>query len=116
MRRGLRTLLVPILLGVSAGVLVLIGSTLLQALDPARLADLDRLVETIWWPATALRCAVYALLAWGVFPRWAARRPAGGVDDAARRRRLRGRAPRVFAGLLGGDLLLAQLPYALLRG
>lgn len=116
MRRGIRVVCIVIGLVALAVTLVLVGSTLYRALTPSRLAGMDRLIEAIWWPATALRCMVYAGLAWWVFPRWAERRfPAAG-HERQHIERLRRRAPWVFAGLLGGDGVMAQLPYWLIHG
>lgn len=114
MRQALQGVAVLVLLAALAVVLAIAGSNLHQALSPERLAGMERLVAVIWWPTTAVRCAVYAGLAWWVFPVRVARRlPA---RDAARRERVRRRAPAVFAGLLGGELLIAQLPFWLIHG
>jgi hypothetical protein len=77
-----------------------------------------------------VRLAVYALLAWGLYPVWVrerARAPAGEdpAADAGRQRldarlahlaRAARRRQPVFWMLLASDLAIAQLPYWLLRG
>ncbi len=134
--RGL--LAVGLLLGALAAAVAL-GPWVVKTMTPDRLAAADDLLDRIWWPATTLRLAVYALLAWGVYPVWvgghrraaAARRdalpppgqnPVADEERAALEARLdplaraARRQPLVFWLLLASDLILAQFPFWWLRG
>lgn len=134
-----RKLVTAVLLLAALIAIAYLGPRLVRTLTPDRLAAVDDLLAAIWWPATGLRLAVYALLAWGVYPAWvagharapAARRaalPPAGLDPAADAERARltarlahlaraGRRQRpVFVLFLASELLLAQFPYWLLRG
>ena len=118
---------------------VALGPWVVKTMTPDRLAAADDLLDRIWWPATALRLAVYALLAWGAYPAWVRERagesvagwerlPSPGTDPLADAERVRHaarlahleRAARrqgpVFLLFLASDLLVAQCPYWLLRG
>ncbi len=131
-----RTLLV--LLGVIATLagVAFLAPRLFQAVDPAHLRSIQSFADTIWWPATGVRVAVYLALGWFVYPGWidGHRRaaladlnalPAAKVEveaDPTRARiaarlRLLDRACQrkhwVFLALAASDVVLAQLPYFL---
>jgi len=120
-------------------VLALAMPEIVRMMTPTRLAVAHTVIAQIWWPATALRLLVYALLAWGVYPVWVQARlgaveaaledepPAGGDPRADERRvalaarrahlcRAAGRQWGVFGGLMGVELLIAQCPYGLFGG
>ena len=128
-----------LLLLLGLGAVGVFGPWVVNVITPTRLADTGQLIDQIWWPATGLRVAVYVVLAWGVYPLWVEgrRRPLiarlealSGMDDeavwpeeqAALRAQLaqldraRQRQWGVFALFLVSDLLLAQGPYAWIRG
>ena len=113
-------------------VIAYLGPIVLRKMAPPHLAVAEGVIERIWWPATALRGVVYAVLAWGVYPAWVRMRltarqavmpPAGtekehAVHEAhlAHLHRAAQRQIDVFGLLLISDLILAQFPYWLLRG
>lgn len=131
-----RTLLV--LLGVIATLagVAFLAPRLFQAVDPAPLRSIQSFADTIWWPATGVRVAVYLALGWLIYPGWidGHRRaaladlnalPAAEMEveaDPTRARiaarlaalaEARRRSYRVFLALLVSDVVLAQLPYFL---
>lgn len=139
LKRFGRALGTVLLLLAALAVAAALGPAVVTTMTPDRLSAADDLIARIWWPATALRVAVYVLLAWGVYPLWVgghhraarARRgrlPPRGEDPAAdwdrmawdarldQLARAARRQPRVFGLFLAGDLVLAQFPYWLLRG
>jgi hypothetical protein len=98
-----------IVVGALAGAAWL-GPWWVQQVTPRELGALLTGVDALWWPATVLRGGVYALLAWGVYPRW--------VQGRIRRNdpeRVRQQSPLVFGAFCISDLVIAQLPYGLLR-
>jgi hypothetical protein len=108
--------------GRRATVLALLAAAVLAAgigaprlaltLAPARLADANALLDALWWPLAGARFLVYAGLAWIVFPaRVRARAAVCGRPTPP----IGGRCWGVFLALAAGDLLLAQVPYAMLR-
>ena len=131
-------------IGIGLGVLALLAAIafgaprLLQSVSGARLHSLQALTDAIWWPATALRCGIAFLLAWGVYPAWIDRqrstvrgeRDALAAEDhtpeiESRRAQLetrlhlldqaRQRRSGVFLALAASDAVLAQLPYFLTK-
>jgi hypothetical protein len=129
-----------ILLGVIASLAAatFLAPKLLQTVNGSQLHSIQSLTDTIWWPATLLRIAVYSVLSGIVYPAWidGHRRaalgdlnalPATGRDsaaDAVRARvesrlaalaRARQRGPWVFSALMASELALAQLPYLWIR-
>ena len=97
--------------GVGVGALIVAAVGAVAVLGPALMPTPERLTETqgliarIWWPATALRGLAYLGLAVGIYG-VATRR---GLARPARR------AGWAFLALVASDLLLAQLPFALLH-
>ena len=129
-------------IGMGLGVLLLLAGVafgaprLLQSVSVTRLQGMQALTDAIWWPATALRCGMALLLAWGVYPAWIDRqrstvrgeRDALAAEDhtpeiESRRAQLetrlhildqaRRRRSGVFLALAASDGVLAQLPYFL---
>ena len=84
------------------GAVAVLGPALITT--PERLTETQGLIERLWWPATALRGLVYLGLAVAVYVSAAQR----GLTRPDRR------AGWVLLGLAASDLVLAQLPYALL--
>ncbi|MBK8168626.1 MAG: hypothetical protein IPK64_21985 [bacterium] len=138
MRRLLRWALLTGLILAALLAAAALAPRLAAQLTPARLGAADALLARLWWPATLARLAVYAALAWGVFPLWARERaresdaalqvlPPPGENPAAdrwrdrlerqrdHRRAAARRRSTVFGWLVGADLLVAQIPYLLLR-
>lgn len=131
-------------IGIGLGVLALLAAIafgaprLLQSVSGARLHGMQALTDAIWWPATALRCGIAFLLAWGVYPAWIDRQRSAAIrecntlpaadqapETASRRARLETRLRvldrarrwqgRVFLALVASDVVLAQLPYLLTK-
>ena len=99
-----------VLRGVGFGVLIVAAVGAVAVLGPALITTPERLIETqgliqrLWWPATALRGLTYLGLAVG-------------IDVIAIRRGLARPARRAgwaFLALVANDLVVAQLPFALL--
>jgi len=125
--------------GVVVGVVVLlvgvasVGPWWVQQVTPRPWGTIQTWVDQLWWPATVIRCGVYALLAWGVYPLWVqghirqaqAVREQRTLDDDPDRRaaeargrhlyRARQRSPWVFGALLLSDGIIAQFPYGLMQ-
>ena len=125
--------------GVVVGVVVLlvgvasVGPWWVQQVTPRPWGTIQTWVDQIWWPATVIRCGVYALLAWGVYPLWVqgfirqaqAVQEQGALDDEESRRvaearlhhlyRARQRSPWVFGAFLVSDGVIAQFPYWLMQ-
>lgn len=131
-------------IGMGLGVLLLLAGVafgaprLLQSVSVAHLHSMQTLTDTIWWPATALRCGIAFLLAWGVYPAWIDRQRSAVIGErdalpaaeqapvtASRRAQLetrlrildraRQRKRWVFLALAASDVVLAQLPYFLTK-
>lgn len=132
------TLITGALVLMALAAVAVLGPMLLKALTPDRLAATNTLIDRIWWPATGLRCAVYVVLAFVVYPLWVRGRRRD-VEARYRVVRLTGvnlaegkgawlaarlehltqaaqRGPWVLLGFLISDGVLAQFPYWFLRG
>jgi hypothetical protein len=128
-----------VLVALALAAIGLLGPWVVQQMTPARLEDAQHLIDQLWWPASALRAALYGVLAWGVYPLWVDRQrqrflaqtatlaPAGedALDDQYRQPLALRITPwdraaqwswRIFAAFLASDLLLAQGPFWLIRG
>lgn len=127
-KMGVAVVMIGVLVGVVWG-----GPWWVQPVTLRPWGTIQMWVDQLWWPATVIRCAVYALLAWGVYPLWvqgprqaqAAQAQRGLDDDPNRRRaeaclrhldRARQRSPWVFGAFILSDLIFAQFPYGLIRG
>ena len=119
-------------------VLALAMPEIVRMMTPTRLAVAHTVIAQIWWPATALRLLVHALLAWGFIRSGSARacarwRPPWKTSRrrAAIRERMNAGSPRgasgtpvprrrssvgVFGGLMGVELLIAQCPMGCWEG
>ncbi len=121
MSQTLRIVAYLIITALVVSALALSASVLVKTLPAEQLSGMHLLIERIWWPATAIRIVIYALLAAVVYPRWVNRHLpplALGSEEQARalqRHRARKRAPIVFIALLASDGLWAQWPYWLLQ-
>ena len=58
---GVAVVMVGLLVGVAS-----VGPWLVQPMTPRQWGTIQTWIDQFWWPATVIRCAVYALLAWGV--------------------------------------------------
>lgn len=124
MSRSLRIVTYLIITALVVSALALSAAVLVQTLPAEQFSGIHPLIERIWWPATAIRIAIYALLAAVVYPRWVNRHlppvALGGEKQAwqaraLQRHRAQRRAPIVFIALLASDGLWAQWPYWLLQ-
>ena len=120
---------VGLLVGVAS-----VGPWWVQPMTPHPWGTIQTWVDPLWWPVTVIRCGIYALLAWGLYPLWVqgyirqaqAVQERGALDDDPDRRaaearlrhlyRARQRSPWVFGAFILSDLILAQFPYGLMRG
>lgn len=127
-RVGVTVVIMGLLVGVAS-----VGPWLVQQVTPRQLGTIQTWVDQIWWPATVIRCGVYALLAWGVYPLWVqgvirqaqAVRDQQALDDDPNRHaaearlrhlyRARQRSPWVFGAFLLSDGVIAQFPYWLMQ-
>ncbi len=137
MHRSLRIVMMMVLLLAALVVLGLVGSMIKQIITPDNVHGMDQFIDRIWWPASAGRLVIYALLAWLVFPLVVRRREQHALAQLNRLanaeeestdewsvwhahrqhlQRVGRRAPWVFLALVGSDLVMAQFPYWLLRG
>ncbi len=137
MRRGLRMVMMMVLLLAALVVLGFVGSMIKQIITPDNVHGMDQFIDRIWWPASAGRLVIYVLLAWLVFPLVVRRRAqliliqldklaTTGEESSAERpvwqarlqhlHRVGRRTHWVFLALLASDLVMAQFPYWLLRG
>ena len=125
---GVVVVVVVLLVGVAS-----VGPWWVQQVTPRPWGTIQTWVDQIWWPATVIRCGVYALLAWGVYPLWVqgfirqaqAVQEQGALDDEESRRvaearlhhlyRARQRSPWVFGAFLVSDGVIAQFPYWLMQ-
>ena len=125
---GVAVVMVGLIIGVVGA-----GAGWVQPMTPPPWGTIQTWIDQFWWPATVIRCAVYALLAWGVYPVWvqgairqaqAVQAPGALDDDSHRRRgearlrhldRARQRSPWVFGAFLLSDGVIAQFPYWLMQ-
>lgn len=124
MARSVRLVAYLMLIALVVSALALAAAVLVKTLPAADWRGVHPVIERIWWPATALRVAVYALLAAVVYPRWVNHRlPPVVLEESVdawqarsvQRYRAQRRAPAVFLALLISDACLAQWPYWLLQ-
>ncbi len=135
MRRGLRIVLMVVLLLVALAVLGWVGSMIPQIISPDHTHGMGQFIDRIWWPASAVRFVVYVVLAWLVFPRVVRQREQHALTQLDRLasaeeestdewstwhthwqhlQRVSHRTHWVFLALVGSDLMMAQFPYFLL--
>lgn len=125
---GVFVVIMGLLVGVAS-----VGPWRVQPMTSHPWGTIQTWVDPLWWPATVIRCGLYALLAWGVYPLWVQSliRQAQAVreqrmlgDDPDRRAaearlrhlyRVRQRSPWVFGAFLLSDGVIAQFPYWLMQ-